>query len=284
MAKGCYSEWGPVPSGVPQGTKLGPWLFILMIQDLDISSPFLWKFVVDTTASKILAKGSVSTAQNIADHVMQWSEENRLQLHPEKCKELRISFSREPVVLDQVTVNGKEIELVDSAKLLGVIISNNLTSNAHIKEVIKKTRKRLYYLIQLKRARLLVKDLVLFYTSWMRSVMDYAVPVFYHGLPQYLKNDLIRLEKRAISIINPYMDNLAAGEALDMKLIEEHHNLLCKNLFDKIVNNGNHKLADLLPKKHNSHYALRNEHKFELPQFKTNRTRNSFVFAMASRM
>ena len=105
--------------------------------------------------------------------------------------------------MDQVTVNGKEIELVDSAKLLGVIISNNLTWNAHIKEVIKKARERLYYLIQLKRARLPVKDLVLFYTSRVRSVMDYAVPVFYHGLPQYLKNDLIRLEKRAISIINP---------------------------------------------------------------------------------
>ena len=82
----------------------------------------------DTTASEILAKGSVSTAQNIADNVMQWSEENKLQLHPDKCKELRISFSKEPVVLDQVTANGKEIELVDSAKLLGVTINNNLSN------------------------------------------------------------------------------------------------------------------------------------------------------------
>ena len=39
LAKGCYSEWGPVPSGVLQGTKLGQWLFILMIQDLHINSP-----------------------------------------------------------------------------------------------------------------------------------------------------------------------------------------------------------------------------------------------------
>ena len=183
-----------------------------------------------------------------------------------------------------MTVNGKDIELVDSAKLLGVTISNNLIWNAHIKEVIKKARKRLYYLVQLKRARLPVEGLVLFYTSCVRSVMDYAVPAFYHALPQYLKNDLIRLEKRAISIINPDVDYLAAGEVLGMKLIEEHHNLLCKNLFDNIVNNANHKLADLLPKKHNSYYALRSEHKFNLPQFKTNRTRNSFVIAMASKM
>ena len=97
--------------------------------------------------------------------------------------------------------------------------------------------------------------------------MDYAVPAFYHALPQYLKNDLIRLDKRAISIINPHVDYLAGGEVLDMKLIEEHE-FLCKNLFNKIVKNANQKLADLLPKNHNSYYALRNEHKFNLPQFK----------------
>ena len=206
LADSCYSEWGHAPSGVPQGTKLGPWLFILMINDLDINSPYLWKFVDDTTASEVLPKGSVSLAQNMVDHVVQWSERNRLQLHPEKCKELRISFSKNPVVLDKVTLNGKEIELVESAKLLGVTITNNLTWNAHIKEVIKKASKRLYHLVQLKRAKLPVQDLVLFYTSCVRSVMDYAIPAFYHALPQYLKNELIRVEKRAISIINPGMD------------------------------------------------------------------------------
>ena len=116
----------------------------------------------DTTASEVFPKGNVSTAQNIADHVMQWSEEDRLQLHPDKCKELRISFSKDLVVLDQVILNSKEIELVESAKLLRVTISNNLTWHAQIKEASK----RLYYLVQLKRARLPVEDLVvLFYTS-----------------------------------------------------------------------------------------------------------------------
>jgi hypothetical protein len=284
LADSCFSEWGHVPSGVPQGTKLGPWLFILMIQDLNINSPYLWKFVDDTTASEILPKGNVSTAQNIADHIKQWSEENRLKLHPDKCKELRISFSKDPVVLDQVILNGKEVEIVESAKLLGVTISNNLSWHAHIKEVVKKASKRLYYLVQLKRARLPAKDLVLFYTSCVRSVMDYAVPAFYHSLPQYLKNELIRLEKRAISIINPGMDYSATGEILNIKPIEEHHNFLCKNLFDNVTKDPNHKLYDLLPQKHNWHHDLRNGHEFDIPHFNTNRTKNSFIFAMASKM
>ena len=96
--------------------------------------------------------------------------------------------------------------ILDSAKLSGVTMSSNQSWNAHIKEVIKKARKRLYYLLQLRRARLPVEDLVLIYTSCVQSVMDHAVPAFYHALPQYLKNDLIRLEKRAISIVNPHVD------------------------------------------------------------------------------
>lgn len=40
---------GDTPAGVPQGTKVGPWMFILMIDDIDTSNTELWKYVNDTT-------------------------------------------------------------------------------------------------------------------------------------------------------------------------------------------------------------------------------------------
>ena len=51
LSEGCYSEWGSLPSGVLQGTKLGRWLFLVLINDLDVDNlANVWKYVDDTTA------------------------------------------------------------------------------------------------------------------------------------------------------------------------------------------------------------------------------------------
>ena len=93
LTEGCVSQWSTVLSGVPQRTKLGPWLFLIMINDLAINNASIWKYVDDTTTYEIFTKGQVSNAQTIADEVAGWSNRNRVKLNIDKCKELRISFS-----------------------------------------------------------------------------------------------------------------------------------------------------------------------------------------------
>ena len=56
LGEDSLSEWRNVPAGVPQGTKLGPWLFILMIDDINTSNSNLWKYVDDTTIAECLQK------------------------------------------------------------------------------------------------------------------------------------------------------------------------------------------------------------------------------------
>ena len=83
---------------------------------------------------------------------VEWSRLNRCQLNTDKCKELRISFAKNKPDLPPLMACGNVLEVVDSAKLLGVTITSNSTWNLHVAEVIKKISKRLYFLLQLKRA------------------------------------------------------------------------------------------------------------------------------------
>ena len=124
-----------------------------MINDLTIGNTSIWKYVDDTTTSEIIKKGQHSEAQGIVNEVVNWSIRSRFKLNTDKCKELRISFTSDcdfpPVVI------GEEcIKLVS--------ISGDLTWSAQITEATKKAAKRLYFPVQLKRARVPQKDLCLF--------------------------------------------------------------------------------------------------------------------------
>ena len=89
MENYIYSEWEDVVAGVPQDTKLGPWLFLVMINDLEISSADgNLIFVDDTTSFEIVEK--VYTMQSMADEASLWSNDNMFQIQPKKCKDKNI--------------------------------------------------------------------------------------------------------------------------------------------------------------------------------------------------
>ena len=138
-------------------------MFLVFINDLEINNVGnIWKYVDDTTTSEIVVKGANSNSQLIANTLTQWSSEIRVKLNSNKCKELRISFATNKPQLAPVVVSNHELECVESAKLLGVTICNNLTWNDHIDQTIKKASKRMFFLVQLKRAKVSRHELILF--------------------------------------------------------------------------------------------------------------------------
>ena len=284
LASDCYSEWAAVPAGVPQGTKLGPWLYILMINDLNANGVDLWKFVDDTTIAEEVPKGDISKMQLATNEIQDQSINLKFTLNEDKCKEMRVCFTKlERSDILPLVINNKEIELTFSAKILGLIIRSDLKWNDHVESVLKKSSKRLYFLRQLKRARVSKKEMILFFCTCVRLILEYASPVFHYSLPSYLSNDIERIQRRALKITYP---SLSYQEALVKSGLQNLHNrrdILCRKTFKNIVEDPNHKLHSLLPPVNDEYqYNLRNKRFFRLPKCKTNRFENTFMIASAS--
>ena len=96
-------------------------------------------------------------------------------------------------------------------------------------------------MVQLKRAKDTRTDLGLFYSSCIRSVMDYPIPAFHFSLPKYLIQKLERdIQKRAMSIICPGVSYHEALDIMNFKVLATHHDEICESLFHTIVNDNNH--------------------------------------------
>ena len=140
-------------------------------------------------------------------------------------------------------VDNKSLEVVKQAKLLGLTFDNKLSWYSHIENIVKKASQRLYFLSQLKRAKIPTADLVLFYITCVRSVVDYAVPVFHYSLPKYLIEELERIQKRATAISFPGISYNNAINIAKIPRLEDHHKNICTKLFNEINNNKDHVLT-----------------------------------------
>lgn len=106
-----------------------------------------------------------------------------------------------PIEFPYTNIEGKELERVDRAKLVGVILQNDLKWDAQVEYITTKAKQKLYFLVQLRKAGLDINDRLCFYTSIVRSNLEYAVPVFSTSLPTYLRQHIECIQKRALSII-----------------------------------------------------------------------------------
>ena len=122
-----------------------------------------------------------------------------MKINSEKSKEIIISFAQDGnfrSTIPNIKIDGRDIAQVCHAKLLGVTISQDLTWNKHVDNIVKKAGKRLYMLYQLKRAGITQKDLVSVYVSVVRPVLEYACPVWHTNLPQYLSDNIEVIQKK----------------------------------------------------------------------------------------
>jgi hypothetical protein len=101
-----------------------------------------------------------------------------------------------------------------SAKILGLTLPDDLKWNEHVPQIVRKARKRLYCLAQVKRSNVGTQELLQFYITCIRPITEYACPAIHNSLANCLSNDLESIQKRALRIIIPwssYSEALSIG-------------------------------------------------------------------------
>ena len=95
---GSTSDWLPITAGLPQGTKLGPILFVVMIDNLNIPDPEsrTWKYVDDVSLSEGLIRNSNSNIQTSLNTVASWSHSNWMKLNVKSAKKCGFVSKRNP--------------------------------------------------------------------------------------------------------------------------------------------------------------------------------------------
>ena len=101
--------------------------------------------------------------------------------------------------------------------------------------------------------------------------------VRHNSLPQYLSYEIEKLQKRVFRIIFPDPHYQEVLEQMNIQTLYDRRETLTEKLFSDIIVNDQNRLNILLPPENNSDLLIRNTRKFQFPDFKTDRYKNSFM-------
>ena len=258
-----------IRGGVPQGSKLGPIAFILKINHLpQVAIPNeqeqiceasddqdIAMFVDDSTLSEVItitqhSSGSpIGNIQRSVNNVVQFAKDESMELNGKKCKEMLIDFRKKKTEIPLIDIGDDKISCVKSYKLLGIWIDDDMRWKTNTEYIVKKGGKRLYLLKILKSYGAPKNDLLAFYCTVIRSVLEHGAQIWSGGLTQMHKKNIERIQKRALRIIYPGLcDYGLLLSQSNLLTLEERRNNLCASLIEDMLQ-PSHRLHRLLPKK-----------------------------------
>ncbi len=301
VINGVESNPRYINASVPQGSILGPLLFLVYVNDLvnDLeTTPYL--FADDTSLLEVInprnVAGSFAKINRDLDSLSNWASQWRVNYNATKTVYMIVSNKKNTIVYPDLYLNGQVLTKVTSHKHLGITITKDMSWNLHIDAIIKKAASRLS---GIRRIRFFItrKARVSLYNALVLPILEYGGVIF-DNCTLYLKQRMESLQRRAAVICTCAFRNTSyerlLGE-LGWNTLDQRRKLARMSLFYKM----NHKLCDeddqctdcgnkvgvpdylknLVPKKvgERTDYYLRNANDLTTVKTKKVKVYNSFV-------
>ena len=201
VVNGAGSEWSGVASGVPQGSVLGPLMFIIYINDLvDYcgQNASILKFADDCKIYKHISniQDSKDLQMNLSK-IVEWFNKNLMKLNVAKCK--YVAYGRKIIKKNCYEINDETVDNEEKYKDLGVLFDEQLKFDSHIHDKINRANSMLG-MIKRNFKNLTTEAYLLLYKCLVRSHLEYAEAVW----SPYRVKDIEKIERvqmRAVKFI-----------------------------------------------------------------------------------
>ena len=278
-----------VEYGTPQGSCLGPLIFLIFVNDLHLHlhDAECVQFADDTTL--LFKHKNIRYLQFCIESELKWIQDwfnaNKLTLNVSKCSYLLFNASNKQCSTLNLTLNDIDIPRVRFAKLLGTWIDDKLTWDTHVKKLMVKLRCGIG-MLQRSQNLLSIKARKLLYYGQIHSNLCYCLSIWGTMIRRKLMTDIARLQRKAIKLIDK---TTTVDKAFHKHWILPFEQLIklrqCKLGFKLCNNLLPTNLAKCMKEDHNMQsitkthrYPTRKKHIPNLPHAVANKYRDSFLY------
>ena len=280
---GAPSDWSYIRAGVPQGSILGPLLFLVYINDIVIDIGSNIRLFVDDTSLYIIVDDRVTAAGCLntdLQRISRWASLWLVSFNPTKAEAFlasrKLNRNHPPIYMQN-----QQITEVESHKHLGIYFSNDCTWHHHIKYIVDKAWTRINIMRKLK-FKLDRKSLEKFYLTFIRPLLEYG-DVIWDNCSQYEKDELNKIQNEAARIATgatKLVSLFALSNEIKWESLDDRRRKHKLTLFYKMKSNlCPEYLSSLVPQTVNSisRYNLRNANDLQTVNARTTLYYNSFL-------
>ena len=177
-----------------------------------------------------------------------------MMINEKKSKTILFNFTDNYQFMTRLKINDKPIEVINNTKLLGSIISNDLSWDLNTANIVKKANGRMELLRKVASFTTNQEELKnIFFIFFIRSLLEQSAPVWHSSLTDENVSDLERVQKTAVKLIlgERYLEYDRALRKLDLESLHERRETLCLVFAKKSSRNA--KSRSMFPKNEKMH-------------------------------